>query len=86
MAPKGKIFLPIKTGRTMTVSGGFATSKHYVLHTQEFAFTCGDGDALGEPRVRKECVLISHQEPWLCEMATGMPVFQRPLKRVKVAT
>ena len=87
MASKAKSFHPVQSRRTMTVSGGLAAkSKEYVLRTREFAFTRGDGDALEEARVTKECVLISHQEPWLCEMATGSPVFQRPLKRVKVAT
>ena len=69
----------------MTVSGGFTSSKQYVLHTQEFKFTRGDGDALAEAPVGKECVQISNQEPWLCEMTTGEPVFRRPLKRVRVA-
>ena len=84
MAPKPKTFHPVKFGRSLTISGGHTPGKQYVLDTQEFAFTCGLGVASGVTEVKKECVLVSSQAAWLCEMATGQAVYQRPLSRVNI--
>ena len=34
--------------------------------------------------MKKECVLIFSKAAWLCEMATGQAVYQRPLTRVNI--
>ena len=83
MAPKAKKFHPVTFGRSLTISGGHTPSKEFVLQTQEFEFTCVDGAADGA-HVRKECVQISHKTSWLCEIATGQALFQRPLARVNI--
>ena len=83
MAPKPRTFHPVKLGRSLTISGGHTPGKQHVLHTQEFTFTRGHGDAAGV-EVKKECVLIFSKAAWLCEMATGQAVYQRPLTRVNI--
>ena len=86
MAPKSKVktFHDLELGRSLTLSGGFCPSKQFVPLTRDFTFTSGSGEAAQGRSCVKECVLLSHKEPWLCEIATGQAVFQRPLARVRI--
>ena len=100
MADKVKMFHPIVQRRTIALSGGFAPTKNYVPESRHIKLTHGHGEAdgdkqeyalvahdngQGEPHGEtKECVLVSHDRAWLCEMATGLPVYQRPLARVHI--
>ena len=69
----GKALAAVQVGQQFTISGGFS-KKHYVIKTRNFDF--GQGCV--------PCVQVHHREPWLCEMATDSPVYQRPMSRVRV--
>ena len=69
----GKTLAAVQVGQQFTITGGFS-KKHYVIETRNFDF--------GERSV--PCVPVSHRDPWLCEMATDSPVYQRPMSRVRV--
>ena len=80
--PKAKQFHPVVFTRSFTMSGGYCPKKKFVPTTRDFEFICGGGVA-AKPHV-KECVLISHREAWLCEVATGQVAYQRPMARVRI--
>ena len=91
MAPKTKtkVVQPVVQRRALALSGGLAGRKFFVPETCDFDISCsGDILRVGErdATVEKpqEFVLITTREAWLCEMATGLPVYQRPLKRVSI--
>ena len=75
------IFHPIVHSRSLTLSGGYHPGKKYVPSTRMFPCIRGSGV---EDIVDKECVLVTHKEPWLCEMATGQCPYQRPLARSRI--
>ena len=81
---QGKAFHDVALGRSFTVAGGYCPGKQFVPQTKMFAFTRGCGEHGAGGPVLKECVKISHREGWLCEIATGLPKFQRPLARVRI--
>jgi len=84
MAPKAKPFRPVVLGRSLTLSGGFVPGKSFVPQSRHVEFICGGGGTAGDIREKKECVLVSVKEPWLCEIATGQAVYNRPLSRVGI--
>ena len=65
--------LPIEISRSITISGGFSKKK-WVLTTHGIEF--------GEEIV--QCAVTSVQEPWVSEIASGMPVCKRGLARVSI--
>ena len=93
MATKPKTFQPVLQRRSLALSGGFAGKKTFVPETRDFTVDWMDGDVAnirdsGVPQPSaincKGCVFISHSLPWLCEMATGQNVCQRPMARVRI--
>ena len=90
MAPKTKtkVLQPVVQRRALALSGGLAGRKFFVPETCEFEISrSGGGSSSGlvgdrDAPVEKpqEFVLITSGEAWLCEMATGLPVYQRPLR------
>ena len=85
MASKSKerAFHPVLLKRALTLSGGYSC-KQFVPQTREFHFIRGGGGVAPGPAEVKQCVRISHKETWLCELATGLPKYQRPLARVRI--
>ena len=69
--------------RSFTLTGGYS-GKQFVPQTREFEFTRGGGETAAGSVELKECVKISHKEAWLCEIATGIPMYLRPLARVRI--
>ena len=59
--------------RQLTISGGLSKKPH-VLSTK----------SIDMGKTRKDCVLITPREGWLCEMATGQAAFSRPLARIRI--
>ena len=80
---KEKAFHPVVLRRSLTLSGGYS-GKQFVPETRQFEFIRGGGETCAGSVEVKECVRISHKETWLCELATGLPKYQRPLKRVRI--
>jgi hypothetical protein len=68
-----KALAAVEVSQQITIRGGFS-EKHFVIQTRDFSF---DG-------ANKACVPVSHTEPWLCEMATGSCVYQRPMCRSRI--
>ena len=77
-------FQGLSVGRCLTLSGGFAGSKRFVPETKTFVFHRGSGAGEKADAQARECVLLTHKEPWLCEIATGQAAYTRPLKRVRI--
>ena len=69
--------------RSFTLTGGYS-GKQFVPQTREFEFTRGGGETAAGSVELKECVKISHKEAWLCEIAMGIPMYLRPLARVRI--
>ena len=78
-----KAFHAIAMKRALTLTGGFS-GKQFVPETREFEFTRGCGETAAGGVEVKECVRVGHKEAWLCEIATGQPVYHRPLARVRI--
>ena len=82
---KEKVFKPLQVSRHLTLTGGY-TSKKHVPETRMFPNLRGGGDSAHAFAKEVECVLVSHQEVWLCYITTGLHPKQRPMARVRIIT
>ena len=83
MPPKRKLFRPLVLSKCLALTGGYSTKK-FVPETCAFPCYRGGGEKAGDPSEEMECVQINHKAAWLCEMSTGVCLFQRPLARVRI--